>query len=145
MRHGWTLDATTWERMREVVGDTLWHRVLLRPLYRDEVPESPGIYAICYGVKDPQQEPFTMLYDVVYVGQAADLRLRFLQHCGKPKRELRDAERCIGGIADYWYAEAPLERIGDIEAWLIKCLGPPANVISGVIVIPAEVREARRA
>ena len=47
MRYGWSIEIHQWDRLLMTIGGTNWKHVTLDPLYRDNVPEGPGVYAIC--------------------------------------------------------------------------------------------------
>ena len=133
MQQGWTLDRDKWKSLICAVGHTEWHPTQLDAIYRDVVPSESGVYLVCVTVPSLQQPPFSRLYNVIYAGQATDLKQRFLQHCRDPKKELRDAERCFGSCPDYWFTLVPFHGLDEAEGLVIACLGPPANLVGRVI------------
>jgi hypothetical protein len=130
MRYGWSLDKEQWQTLIRTTATITWSRVHLRDLDRDSIPERPGVYVICAKVKGFGQGVFSELYNVIYAGQdGVSLRRRFLEHCGKPKVELRSAQNCYIYPLEYWYSVVEVEQLDEIEGALIDCLGPPANLV----------------
>lgn len=131
MRHGWSLDNTTWVRLRKRFGNRHWRRVPFGALHANTVPEAAGVYALCTPGLLGEAGLLGELYNTVYVGRAADLRRRFLEHSRYPGLEISRAIRCFASL-DYWYATANLDEIDDFESDLISCLGPSANQRGGI-------------
>ena len=63
MQHGWTLDRKKWNHLLTIVSGTRWSKTWLDQLYRDNIPESPGVYAICakFKTSDYSQSLFKAL------------------------------------------------------------------------------------
>lgn len=134
MQHGWTLEKQKWNHLLEIVSGTRWSKTWLDQLYRDNIPESPGVYAICakFKTSDSSQSLFKALYEVIYVGKSAvSLHSRFLDHCRKPERGIEQAKECFGDSFEYWYTEVTPDQADELETHLIECFGPPANRIGG--------------
>lgn len=130
MRKGWTLEKQNWEDLLKVISDTHWSRTKLNTLYQNKVPERPGVYAICLKLRtiNFNQLPFKDLYEIIYVGISENsVRTRFLRHCRKPERGVKEAKECFGDSLEYWYTEVEVEKVFEIESRLIDCFGPPAN------------------
>ena len=131
MRNGWTLEKQNWEDLLKVISDTHWSHTKLDTLYQNKVPERPGVYAICLKLKtmDFNQRPFRDLYEVIYVGRSeTSVRSRFVKHSSSPVRGVRDAKECFGDNLEYWYTEVNRDQVRELEARLIQCFGPPANL-----------------
>ena len=146
MQHGWTLEKQKWDRLLAVVSGTSWSKTILDELYCDDVPKRTGVYAICATIPNFNQHLFEVLYNIIYVGKA-DIRTlhhRFLEHCRRPEREVKQAKECFGDNFEYWYAEVNPDRVPELETHLIKCFGPPANLRGGQR-IPARLRPPQRA
>jgi hypothetical protein len=90
-----------------------------------------GVYAICTPGTQLTQGLLGKLYNAVYVGQAVDLRQRFLDHARNPGRELQRACNAFR-VLDFHYMTAPLGEIDYLEELLIECLGPSANQQRGI-------------
>lgn len=135
MQHGWTLEKQKWDQLLTVVSGTRWSKTQLNQLYRDNVPEGPGVYAICVKLRTSNFSPnlFKTLYEIIYVGKSSSLQNRFLGHCRRPERGIEQAKECFGDNFEYWYTEIDPNRIDELETHLIECFGPPANRISGRI------------
>lgn len=134
MRYGWTLKATDWHKLAEITSGTTWGHTALDSLYRDTVPDEPGVYAICARAGTATDGLLCCLYDAVYIGKAElSLRRRFLEHCTKPKAELAQAAECFRLPMDFWFTEADADIVAELESRLIDCLGPVANCIRGRI------------
>jgi hypothetical protein len=93
------------------------------------VPEDSGIYMLgsrcaATGLPDP-------LYNALYVGQASNLRNRFLQHLRRPSPEVGRAAICFAGL-DFWFMRSDEDSLNRLEAMLIECLGPSANRQAGI-------------
>lgn len=136
MQHGWTLNKQKWEHLLTIISGTRWSKARLNQLYRDSIPESPGVYAICVRLRVPNfnQFLFKALYEIIYVGKSnVSLHSRFLDHCLRPERGIEQAKECFGDNFEYWYTEVSPDRVDELETRLIECFGPPANRISGRI------------
>ena len=140
MRKGWSINAGDWNRLEsELEASRKWHSVLLTPNDRQMVPDRPGVYVIC--VRPPvclqpnQNTVFDKLSSPIYIGRSAtSIRTRFLAHCTKPEPVLRTAKLCYKSVQiRFWYMELPPAHVKSIEAQLIECFGPPANLVSGTI------------
>jgi len=90
-----------------------------------------GVYAICTPGTQLSQGLLAKLYNAVYVGQAVDLRSRFLDHARQPGRELQRARNAFR-ILDFHYMTASLDDLNELEGLLIDCLGPSANQQAGI-------------
>ena len=137
MQHGWTLEKQEWNMLLPVISQTHWSKTKFDSLYRDSVPGVPGVYTICSGTPDLKQGLFKALYNIIYVGKSNSLRRRFLEHCNRPKLEIEMARHCFGDNLEYWFTEVSLERIDELEARLIDCFSPSANLVRGHI--PARI------
>ena len=146
MEHGWTLEKQKWDHLLSVISGTYWSKTRLNPLYRESIPESPGVYAICVKFRTPHfnQSLFKDLYNIIYVGESTtSLRRRFLEHCRDPKDEIERARDCFGDNFEYWHT-INSNRIDELQTYLIECFGPPANLIGGRI-IRGEIKDPRAA
>ena len=131
MRNGWTLEKQNWDDLLIVLTGTKWSRTKLDTLYKNRIPNRPGVYAICLnlGAMGFTQRPFKDIYEVIYVGRSeSSVRTRFVSHCNKPVRGVREAKECFGNNLEYWYTEVDQDKIREIEARIIQCFGPPANL-----------------
>lgn len=145
MQHGWTLEKQKWDYLLAVVSGTCWSKTTLDELYCDDVPKCTGVYAICVTIPNFNQHLFEVLYNIIYVGRAdtGTLHGRFLHHCRRPERGIKQAKECFGNNFEYWYTEVNPDRVKELEARLIECFGPPANRISGSI--PVQIGQPRPA
>ena len=146
MQHGWTLNKQKWDYLLPVVSGTHWSKTQLNQLNRDSIPETSGVYAICVklDIRDFNQCLFRVLYEIIYVGKSAvSLHNRFLKHCRRPERGIKQAKECFGDNFEYWYTEVNPDRVAELEARLIECFGPPANRIRGSI--PGQIGQPRPA
>jgi len=144
MRHGWTLETQKWDDLLISISRTYWSKVPFNQLYQDFVPETPGVYTICARLRGFNQNLFTVLYEIIYVGMSKDsLRTRFLAHCLRPERGVKQARQCFGDGLEYWFTEVNPDQVRELEAHLIECFGPPANLKQESI--PARTREPRPA
>jgi len=136
LRYGWTLTRQHWESFSVAVAShatSAWRRVALEEVNRDSVPARPGIYAICAKVARSHQGFPPRLDNVVYVGKAAALKTRFMDHCRHPAPEMQRAKTCFRFELDFWFIECHAEAIAELESLLIDCLGPSANLVGGAI------------
>ena len=146
MQHGWTLEKHRWDDLLNAISGIHWSKTKLDILYQNNVPECPGVYAICLKLRtiNFNQRPFKDLYEIIYVGRSEwSVRSRFLSHCHKPERRVREAKECFGENLEYWYAEVNQDQVRELEARLIDCFGPPANIRQERI--PARTMEPRPA
>ena len=146
MQYGWILEKQKWNHLLAVVSGTSWSKTTLDELYCDDVPKRTGVYAICATIPNFDQHLFEVLYNIIYVGKAdrGTLHRRFLDHCRRPERGIKQAKECFGDNFEYWYAEVNPDRVTELERRLIECFGPPANRIGGQ-KISARLRPPQRA
>lgn len=137
MRYGWTLEKQQWDHLLSAFSGLSWSKTKLTPLFRDDVPERQGVYVICAKIPAFDQSLSQVLYNIIYVGKAdrGTLRTRFLRHCRKPKREIELARQCFGDSLEYWFASVRVNQIAELEARLIDCFGPPANLRRGSLTM----------
>lgn len=131
MRHGWSIERRDWHDLAALVADRAWHRVPFGEVSRELVPNGPGVYAICTHGRRLKGGLFAHLYNVVYVGKAKDLHVRFLQHCLRPEREIRSLTECFPDL-EYWFVSMYESELDLVETTLIDCLGPAANRQRGI-------------
>ena len=145
MQHGWTLKKQKWDHLLAIVSGTSWSKTTLDELYCDDVPKRTGVYAICATIPNFNQHLFEALYNIIYVGKAdrRTLHCRFLDHCRRPERGVKQAKECFGNNFEYWYTEVNPDGVKELEGRLIGCFGPPANRISGSI--PVQIGQPRPA
>ena len=145
MRYGWSLDKEQWQTLINIVSGIEWCHVNLQSSYREEIPERPGVYAICAKVT-LRNGVFGKLYNVLYTGQeGVSLRRRFLEHCQRPKSELRMAQECYIMPFEYWYSVVDPSKLDETEGALIDCFGPPANLARKIFTITARLGTAQPA
>lgn len=133
MRHGWSLDRSPWYDLSRGVAHGHWRQVPFATLHQARVPEASGVYALCTAGVGASTGLFADLYNAIYVGQARNLRQRFMQHCRRPSRELQRAILCFRSL-DFWFVQVSPGHTDATEALLIECLGPSANLRAGVKV-----------
>ena len=146
MRHGWTLEKQNWDDLLEVISRTYWSNTKLDQSYQHNVPDSPGVYAICLKLRTMNfnQCPFKDLYEIIYIGKSdTSVRDRFLKHCRSPVRGVKKAKQCFGDRLEYWHTIVMPNQVSELEARLIECFGPPANRRQESI--PARVKAPRPA
>src|SRR4051794_28206170 len=102
MRHGWSLDHRDWIRLDKLASGRRWRRVPFAGLHAESIPEASGIYGLCSSGLRSAPGMLGELYAPVYVGQARNLRNRFLQHARNPSLEVGRAMRCFR-ILEFWY------------------------------------------
>jgi excinuclease UvrABC nuclease subunit len=127
VRHGWAIDARPWKQLEELIAQKEWRKASLDPAHVNSVPAAAGVYQICAGLQDVPVNGRVMsqLYNVVYVGQAKNLRRRFREHVSG-HGDVVPAKKTFRAL-DFWYTTAPLETITELEQRLIDAFGPPAN------------------
>src|SRR3954451_9400155 len=103
MRHGWSLSPASWEAASAAVGAEPWRHVAFQQRHRRLVPEASGIYML--GTLPAASALPDRLYNAVYVGQARNLRNRFLQHLHSPGPEVLRAGLCFRHL-DFWFMRA---------------------------------------
>lgn len=131
MERGWSLDAQMWALAGSVVPNGKWKTTRLEHLYRDSVPKASGIYAITADL--PKNSRIGLdLHNVLYVGKAGNIRTRFLQHCSSRADRMRGAVESFDPLY-FRYLRVPTDQLDEVEAILIRCLGPPVNKVFPVI------------
>lgn len=140
MRKGWSIDTSDWSELEGALDAvSKWHSVLLTPNDRQMVPERPGVYVICVRppvfVRADQATVFDRLSSPIYIGRSrSSIRSRFIAHCVRPEPVLRAAKHCYKSVQiRFWYVELLPEHVKEVEALLIRCFGPSANLVSGTI------------
>ncbi|WP_419841845.1 hypothetical protein [Candidatus Poriferisodalis sp.] len=134
---GWSLEVTEWRQLESVLHGAKWRSLPLDGLFRDSVPESPGIYLLLTkrdGLGERYQIPEDLV-NALYVGRSENLRRRFLEHASISRKNiLIDRCREVFGRLSFSYSMVPSDRqadysgwIGDAESRLISVLSPPAN------------------
>ena len=133
MRYGWSLDRSTWsERVACTHASAGAYVPSLSPLSRSHVPErSRHLRDLHTRHACLPRSLLGKLYNAVDVGQAIDLRQRFLAHARSPGRELQRAHNAFQ-VLDFYFMTASLEDLNQLEALLIECLGPSANQRAGI-------------
>ena len=105
-------------------------------------PQKPGIYLIC---APPPNQPAEFLsgnlYNAMYAGRATiSLQRRFEDHCRRPDKNIQSVKQTCGAKLDFWFSIVPAEKIIELEAVLIDCLGPSGNrqrgEIAAIILAP---------
>jgi len=136
MEHGWRLTRESWNALGQRLEGRRWRKALFRQRYRDTIPQSSGVYAICAPPPVHVREFVPKgLYEVLYVGLSTNLQNRFLQHLGRhPKEEIAQLSECYGPSEhlNFWFVAAEETEIKGLEAALIECFGPPGNLIGGI-------------
>ena len=145
LRKGWSLEARDWHELERVLPEAVWRRVRFRDLDQDSVPSGPGVYAVCSSpaVRSPAKLAalFPALNTVLYVGQASNLRQRFLQHLAGTKPEMAAISLCYVASV-FWFTELSPERLNDVEREMINCFGPTANLRRGLSARPGPMEPA---
>jgi hypothetical protein len=152
MRYGWALDKERWIALFEVLKGFRWKKVPFSILEKAEVPREKGVYVLCAKPlgdslsKSSSGNLLSKLFNAIYVGQAANLRQRFVDHCSRPADFMHTARQCFGLTMEFWYIKARDEKeCSRLEYMLIDCLGPPVNKISGHIPLLGRIGEGRPA
>ncbi|MCY4199811.1 MAG: GIY-YIG nuclease family protein [Gammaproteobacteria bacterium] len=129
MKYGWSLDLEAWRRLQDIVKDYEWRRAPLENLYKSKVPELRGVYMICGCPKDipVRGQVMNELYNVLYVGQASNLRRRFQDHVRGYRNVVR--AKSIFRKLDFWYCKTSDTEVNLAEQQLMEAFGPSANVV----------------
>lgn len=102
-----------------------WQFVQFFVLSDERIPKSAGVYAI---IKTVRVHGLPTNTEVIYIGKSKDLRRRFREHKDiwrEHNRKLRD--RFEEENLEFWYAPVPASKIDDLEASLIREVGPTDN------------------
>jgi hypothetical protein len=129
MRYGWSLRPLDWAAVTDELGAALWRNVPFRQVQRQRIPEEAGIYML--GSTPRATGLPARLYNALYIGQATNLRTRFLQHLRHPSPDVGRAGTCFDDI-DFWFIEVDSSSLNRVESMLIECLGPSANRRAGI-------------
>ena len=140
MDRGWSIKPEDWKALDQILpAMQRWQQVLLTPNDQSVVPATPGVYAICAqppnAVGPSVHSMFHHVTSPIYIGRSeSSIKSRFLVHCSSPDLRLRTAKRCYHQVPlQFWFIEVSANAVKDVEGWLIRCFGPPANKISGSI------------
>lgn len=138
MRYGWCLLEADWSALREELTHLpRWRSSQLLVANALRIPSGePGVYVLCappsLNDERSREDLLRALYGPLYVGRTEDLRRRFLEHCRAPQPRIESSLRIFGGL-DFWYCRVEQTLTRRVEARLIKCLGPSANRINGIV------------
>lgn len=135
LRYGWSIDATAWVNFqRQVTPDTIdsWRGTPFTELGLSALPREPGVYMIT--ARPAKAYPLlpASICNVLYVGQASNLRARVPDHLSKPSESMRRARGCFLHRLDCVFTTT--REIDLLEALLISCFGPPINQKSGNMI-----------
>ena len=140
MRYGWVDVREEWDRLEAICPDLKWRKVLLSSNHKSSVTDKAGIYIIA---APPPGEAKRLaggkLYNAVYIGQATNIATRFSDHCVRPSPAVARIKRCWKGRLDFWFSIVDEERLDEVEALMIDCFGPTANLQSGAKAIKGKV------
>jgi len=142
MRYGWSLSKSAWAMLPLDARDgSRWRRVVLHQADEIRVPTNSGVYVVCARppvagppAKITSKDLWHKLYGALYVGRSTNLRRRFGEHCRTPKPEIMRCQELWGVELHFWYLILDTALIETVESALIACLGPIANVVSGIKV-----------
>ena len=128
MRYGWNLRADQWQMLRKAISGCSWSRTYLEGDYAAQVPTISGVYMICASTKRIPIAGTLMdqMYNVIYTGQASNLRRRFRGHV-QGYGNVVHAKTTFGRL-DFWYIPIKRPRLSEIEQLLLDTFGPTANV-----------------
>jgi excinuclease UvrABC nuclease subunit len=106
---------------------TNWSHIDYHSASGSYLPKMPGIYAVMR-VKRAFGIPLGL--NVLYVGKSKNLYRRFSQHVD-PYRQHNKSLNEINGTQglEFWYVQASVEELDQIERKLIRELSPSANVV----------------
>jgi hypothetical protein len=132
MTYGWTLNRECWSRFFLAIGSRTWCTVPFSILEKNAVPESYGVYVFCAKPcttgKATERHLLNYLFNAVYVGQATNLRQRFVDHCNKPMEPMIAVRDCFAPRLEFWFTKLDsLKELCEVESVTIECLGPAAN------------------
>lgn len=140
MRHGWSLQAHTWQYLMELFEEyqvKAWKKYPLDIQYKAMIPKSKsGIYMLCLPPMECEEWFFGRsgrlnIFNTIYVGRSEDLQRRFSNYVRRRgiSRTIQDfLEREKHREITFGYAVCDVSAIKKIEGALIKCFGPSANM-----------------
>lgn len=146
MRHGWSIEPEPWARLSRLPLDgNQWRSVQFTVTDSNSVPSEAGVYAICTPPPGRIRRRFRrspndllgFLFTAVYIGQTTDLHRRFMQHCRRPKPEIRQIRQVFSESLEFWFCKMKSIEVEAAEMQLIECFGPTGNLQRGHI--PAEI------
>ena len=134
---GWSLQLEDWKQITTALDGIGWHLTWLDSLFRDSVPDAPGIYMLLADMSVLSDAYFlpNNVSGILYVGRSSSLRDRFRQHASSRSRNPR-IQHCsmIFGRLRFAYAMVPATTVLSTDDWisnaehaLITALDPPAN------------------
>ena len=146
MRHGWSIEREPWAKLSHFqVRGNRWRSVKFVLSDSNSVPSESGIYALCTPPpgtirRDSWSSPHDLmgsLFTAVYIGKTADLRRRFMEHCRRPKPEIRQIRQVFSTSLEFWFCRMTSSEIEAAEMQMIECFGPTGNLKRGHI--PVEI------
>lgn len=141
MRYGWSLDESDWTNLQELLANTRWNRTYLEGIYKDRIPELPGVYIICSntGSMGDMGPAVASLNNAIYVGQSINLKQRFANHVSGYGKVVK--AKSIFRRLEYWWTLVESEKLNIFEQVLVNALGPSANEVN---VIKAKIGQPLR-
>lgn len=146
MRHGWSIEREPWAKLSKYqINGNRWRSVQFTSADSNSVPSESGIYALCTPPpttirRNRRRSPndlLGILFTAVYIGQTTDLHRRFVQHCMRPKPEIRQIRQVFAERLEFWFCRMKSSEIEAAEMQMIDCLGPTGNLRRGHI--PVEI------
>ena len=93
------------------------------------LPERSGVYAML-NISRSRKLPYQL--EVIYVGQANNLRRRFREHINPRQQSNLDIFGFIKSELthpEFWYLTVPESKLNEVERELIREIKPKANII----------------
>ena len=146
MRHGWSIEPEPWAKLSSLpINGNQWRSVQFTVADSNSVPSVAGIYALCTpppgrirrNLRPSSNDLLGVLFTVVYIGQTTDLHRRFIEHCRRPKLEIRQIRQVFSECLEFWFCRMESSEIDAVEMQMIDCFGPTGNLQRGHI--PVEI------
>ena len=118
---GWSLQVEDWKQIKTALDGSEWKRTWLDSLFRDSVPDEPGVYIL---LADENALSDTYCFPrgvsgILYVGRSSNLRNRFRQHAGtqRPNLQIQRFARIFGKLR-FVYTRVPMTTFLSIDEWI---------------------------
>ena len=129
---GWHLNTVIWRELENLLGDRAFAKVQFNTFMINTVTTEPGVYLLCSHPPLPTNTDLTdKLYNVLYVGQAGNLRSRMLDHLNGKNSHIKIDSLAFSkaGLA-FWYITVPKDSLSEFEGKIQAAFNPVINRIS---------------
>jgi hypothetical protein len=129
---GWNLSSDIWKDLQTILDGMNFVKVNFDEFSIRTVTAKSGVYILCsYAPLPPKMNIARQIYNVLYVGQAQNLRARLSDHfSGRNSHIKSDSAAFKGSGLSFWYIQVPIDRLNEFENRIQAAFNPVINRIS---------------